>query len=102
MERTVDNKMSRLCGRLMSVAQNARDQIDYILEEMEYIADSNTDREDVRACIDEIKSKNKTGESENWAAANHWSEHFDSIDTTDAEGKKEPEKETDADTDGEE
>lgn len=79
MERNIDNRMSRLCGRLMSVAQNARDAQEYILEEMEYILEANPDREDVRACIDEIKAKNKASESVSWATANHWSEHFDNI-----------------------
>jgi hypothetical protein len=90
MERNIDDRMSRLCGRLMSVAQNARDAQEYILEEMEYIAEANPDREDVRACIEEIKSKNKASESVNWTVGNHWSEHFDGISAT----EKEPQEET--------
>ena len=85
--RSIDTQMSRLCGRLMSTAQNALDAINYALEEMEYIAEQNPDREDIRACIEEIKKQNKGNESANWAAANHWSEHFDGIDA--GGGKKE-------------
>lgn len=90
MENNIDNRMSRLCGRLMSSSQIARDQIEYILEEMEYIAEANPDREDVRACIEEIKSKNKASESVNWTVGNQWSEHFDGISAT----EKEPQEET--------
>lgn len=82
MANSIDNRMSRLCGRLMSVAQTARDSAEYILEEMEYVAEANPEREDVRACIDEVKAKIKSGEAENWATANHWSEHFDGISDT--------------------
>ncbi len=82
MANSIDNRMSRLCGRLMTIAQNARDSAEYILEEMEYVAEANPEREDVRACIDEVKAKIKSGEAENWATANHWSEHFDGISDT--------------------
>ena len=85
MANSIDNRMSRLCGRLMSVAQNARDLVEYILEEMQYIAEANPEREDVRACIDEVKSKTKTGESENWATANHWSEHYAGLSEPDSD-----------------
>lgn len=81
MEHSADNRMSRLCGRAMTVAAGARDSLEYILEEMEYIAEANPEREDIKACVDEIKTKCKAGESENWAAANKWSEHFDGIST---------------------
>jgi len=81
MEHSADNRMSRLCGRAMSVAAGARDSLEYILEEMEYIAEANPEREDINACVDEIKTKCKASESENWAAANKWSEHFDGIST---------------------
>lgn len=100
MSRSIDGAMSRLCGRLMSCAQNALDTINYVLEEMELIAGQNPDREDIQACIDEIKAKNKASESQNWATANHWSEHFDGIDTGD--GEEEPAEEpaeTDSDDD---
>lgn len=81
MDHGVDNRMSRLCGRAMSVAAGARDSLEFILEEMEYIAEANPEREDIKACVDEIKTKCKASESENWAAANKWSEHFDGIST---------------------
>ena len=81
MEHSADNRMSRLCGRAMSVAAGARDSLEYILEEMEYIAEANSEREDIKACVDEIKTKCKASESENWAVANKWSEHFDGIST---------------------
>ena len=79
MARSIDAQMSRLCGRLMSTAQNALDAMNYALEEMEYIAEAFPEREDVRACIEEIKKQNKASESANWATANHWSEHFDGV-----------------------
>lgn len=81
MERNIDNQMSRLCNRLMSVAQSALDSQQYIIEEMEFIAEQNPEREDVKACIAEVKAKNKASESENWTTANHWGEHFDGIST---------------------
>lgn len=98
MERSVDNRMSRLCGRLMSSAQIARDQIEYVLEEMEYIVESNPDREDIRSCVEEIKAKNKASESTNWTTANNWSEHFDGIDTG-AKSNNEPKEGDDKDSD---
>lgn len=97
MERNIDGVMSRLCNRLMSCAQSALDAQNYALEEMEYILNENPDRDDVRACIEEIKAKNKASESENWATANHWAEHFDGIggepaeDTDDTEDTEEEE-----------
>lgn len=93
--RSIDSQMSRLCGRLMSTAQNALDAQNYVLEEMEYIADANPDREDIRACIDEIKKQNKASESVNWAAANHWSDHFDGVAGKDDEASDEGTKTTD-------
>lgn len=100
----IDNKMSRLCGRLMSNAQMARDAQEYILEEMQYVAEQNPDREDVRACIEEIKQKCKSAESENWAIGNHWGEHFDGISpVSDKENDTEEQPkddEEDTETDG--
>lgn len=97
MEQNIDSRMSRLCNRLMGCAQSALDAQNYALEEMEYILNENPDRDDVRACIEEIKAKNKASESENWATANHWAEHFDGIggeetdDTEDTEEEESPE-----------
>ncbi len=87
--RSIDSYMSRLCGRLMSTAQNALDAMNYALEEMEEIAAENPEREDIRACIDEVKKQNKASESANWAAANHWSDHFDGIAGTEGEAPDE-------------
>ena len=71
MNNNIDRYMSRLNDRLMSSAQ----------------------RDDIRACIDEIKNGNKAKASEAWVIANRWSEHFDGIsgddDATD-EPKDEP------------
>lgn len=89
MSRSIDGTMSRLCGRFMSCAQNALDAQNYALEEMEYLAEQNPDREDIRACIDELKQQNKASESANWATADHWSEHFDGIDAGDGNGGEE-------------
>lgn len=88
MERNIDNVMSRICTRIMSAAQNALEAICYALEEMEYAAEANPDREDIRACIDEIKATNKANESANWAAANHWGEHFDGIGAPEEEAEE--------------
>ncbi len=98
MAQDVDNRMSRLCGRAMSVAQNARDSLEYILEEMEFIVEENPDREDIKACVDEIKTKCKSSESENWAATNKWSEHFDGISTDDSDAD-ESDNSSDSDAD---
>ena len=97
MEHSADNRMSRLCGRAMSVAASARESLEYVLEEMEYIAEANPEREDIKACVDEIKTKCKTSESENWAAANKWSEHFDGISTD--SGDADDNNDSDADND---
>lgn len=97
--RSIDSQMSRLCGQLMSTAQNALDAQNYVLDEMEYIAQGNPDREDIRACIDEIKKQNKASESANWAAANHWSDHFDGISGTEGEETEEDDKATVEDDD---
>lgn len=80
MSRSIEGSISRLCGRLMSCAQTAFDTINYVLEEMEFLAEQHPEREDISACIGEIKSQNKANETANWATANHWGEHFDGID----------------------
>lgn len=85
MARNIDNAMSRLCNRLMSCAQSALDTQQYILEEMEYLSEQNPDREDIKACVEEIKAQNKASESQNWATANSWGEHFDGISETEKE-----------------
>lgn len=86
--RTTDNSMSRLCNRLMSCAQQSLDQLQYIIDDMEYTLAQNPEREDIKACIEDVKSKIKANESVNWTTANHWGEHFDSIsaDSTDGPG----------------
>ena len=94
MEQNIDSRMSRLCNRLMSCAQSVLDTQNFVLEEMEYILNENPDREDIRACIEEIKAKNKASESENWVTANKWSEHFDGIGGEPAEDTEDTEKGT--------
>lgn len=75
----IDKSMSRLCNRLMSAEQQALDTLCYALDEMEYIAQQNPAREDIKACIEEIKTKVKAEESKHWVRLNHWGEHFDGI-----------------------
>ena len=88
MNNNIDRYMSRLNDRLMASAH-----IGYTLDEMEQIAAEHPERDDIRACIDEIKNGNKAKASEAWVIANRWSEHFDGIsgddDATD-EPKDEP------------
>lgn len=100
MSNNIDRYMSRLNDRLMSSAQQALNDVGYTLDEMEQIAAEHPEREDIRACIDEIKSGNKVKASEAWAIANHWSEHFDGIDggeDDDCDDKGEPTEDTDND-----
>ncbi len=79
MNNNIDRYMSRLNDRLMSSAQRALDDIGYTLDEMEQLAAERPEREDIRACIDEIKNGNKATTSEAWAIANRWSEHFEGV-----------------------
>ncbi len=100
MSNNIDRYMSRLNDRLMSSAQQALNDIGYALDEMECIAAKHPERDDIRACIDEIKNGNKVKASEAWAIANHWSEHFDGIsgdDTDDAPKEQENDESTDGD-----
>lgn len=78
----IETVMARLCNRLMGAEQQALDTLTYTLDEMEYLAEQNPDRDDIKACIDEIKQKVKADESEHWAICNRWGEHFDGIDTS--------------------
>ncbi|MDE6473605.1 MAG: hypothetical protein K2L70_00700 [Clostridia bacterium] len=82
MPNNIDRYMSRLNERLMSCAQRA-------LDDMNNIAEQRTEREDIRACIEEIKTKNKKAITESWATANHWSEHFNGLGGEDADCAKE-------------
>ena len=75
----IDKHMSRLNERVMSGAQHAIDELGYALDEMEAAADGNPEREDIKACLAEVKAKSKKALAECWAAANHWSEHFDGL-----------------------
>lgn len=85
----IDRYMSRQNERLMSCAQRMLDELGYILDDMENIAAQHPEREDIRTCIDEIKAKTKQAATESWAAANHWSEHFDGLGGDDAAEEKE-------------
>ena len=96
----IDKHMGRLNERVMSGAQHALDELDYALDEMEAAAEGNPDREDIKACVAEVKAKSKKALAECWAAANHWSEHFDGIDSgedADCDDKGEPTEDTDND-----
>ena len=92
MANNVDRYMSRTNERLMSCAQRTLDEIGYNLDDLESIAEQHSERDDIRACIAEIKEKGKKAATEMWAAANHWSEHFDGLS-----GNEKDEKETEAD-----
>lgn len=76
----IDSNMSRLCNRLMSIAQNAHEAIQDVITELEWALEDNQDREDIKALLDEVKHC-KAAESNNWIIANNWSEHFDGIGT---------------------
>lgn len=86
--RTVDNSMSRHCNRLMSNIQQLIDSLAYNLEEMEWLQEQNPEREDIKACIDDIKTKVKAAESTHWVLLNNWSEHFDSVTQGDHDKEK--------------
>lgn len=96
----IDSYMSRLNDRVMSGAQHAIDELNYALDEMQMAAEDNYEREDIKACVAEVKAKSKKALAECWAAANHWSEHFDGLNNgekTDdpTEKKKKPAEKTD-------
>ncbi len=98
MANELERYMSRANERLMSCAQRTLDELGYILDDMERIADQCPGREDVRACIDEVKVKAKKAMTECWAAANHWSEHFDGLggnEDTDSGEEDEPTEDAD-------
>lgn len=98
MANELERYMSRANERLMSCAQRTLDELGYILDDMERIADQCPGREDVRACIDEVKVKANKAMTECWAAANHWSEHFDGLggnEDTDSGEEDEPTKDAD-------
>ena len=90
----IDSYMSRLNDRVMSGAQHAIDELNYALDEMQMAADDNPEREDIKACVAEIKAKSKKALAECWAAANHWSEHFDGISEPDSEPSEEADDST--------
>lgn len=93
MPNNIDRYMSRLNERLMSCAQRALDEMNYLLDDMNNVSEQHPEREDIRACVDEIKTKNKKAITESWATANHWSEHFDGLGG-DGAGSKEESKAT--------
>lgn len=97
----IDSYMSRLNDRVMSGAQHAIDELNYALDEMQMEADDNPEREDIKACVAEIKAKSKKALAECWAAANHWSEHFEGLSngekTDDDPTEKKPADDTDGD-----
>lgn len=88
----IDRYMSRQNERLMSCSQRMLDELGYILDDMESVAAQHPEREDIRACINEVKAKTKQAATESWVAANHWSEHFDGLGGND-EKKEEKEEE---------
>ncbi len=99
----IDHYMSRLNERLMGTSQSALDSVNYLLDDMNAIAEQNPEREDIRANISEVKSKIKKALTDCWAIANHWSEHFDGLDggkTDSAEEKNEEKVEQEETTDG--
>ena len=100
----IDHYMSRLNERLMGTSQSALDSVNYLLDDMNAIAEQNPEREDIRANISEVKSKIKKALTDCWAIANHWSEHFDGLcngDKTENDDPTEKEKKPVKKTDGE-
>lgn len=97
----IDSYMSRLNDRVMSGAQHAIDELNYALDEMQMAADENPEREDIKACVAEVKEKSKKALAECWAAANHWSEHFEGLNNGEKPNDDPTEKKKPAKTDGE-
>lgn len=95
MANTIDARVARICERFKSNAQSALNAMAYDIEDLEYIAAENPDREDIQACLAELKATNKAGENTSWVTANKWAEHFDGIEST-ADGDEES---ADTDTD---
>ncbi len=89
MANTIESRVASICERFKSAAQSALDSMSYAIEDLEYIAEANPDREDIQACLAELKSTNKANENTNWVTANKWSEHFDGINpVTEEDGEK--------------
>ena len=65
MNNNIDRYMSRLNDRLMASAQQALNDIGYALDEMECIAAEHPERDDIRACVEEIKNGNKIASGKN-------------------------------------
>lgn len=86
MTNSVDARVSSICERFKSAAQSALDNMAYAIEDLQYIAEANPDREDIQACFAELKATNKANENQNWVTANKWSEHFDGITPATEEG----------------
>lgn len=97
----IDSYMSRLNDRVMSGAQHAIDELNYALDEMQMAADENPEREDIKACVAEVKEKSKKALAECWAAANHWSEHFEGLNNGEKPNDDPTKKKKPAKTDGE-
>ena len=79
MANNTDRFLSRVNARIMSCAQRTLDEIGYTLDDLESLAEQHLDRDDILACIAEIKEKGKKAATELWTTANHWSEHFDGL-----------------------
>lgn len=91
MANTIESRVASICERFKSAAQSALDSMGYAIEDLEYIAEANPDREDIKACLAELKSTNKANENTNWVTANKWAEHFDGINpVTEEGGEKKP------------
>ena len=86
----IEQSMTRLCNRLMENAQGSLNELTYTLDEMSYNAEQSGKREDIEACMKEVKEKVKSSVAEHWAILNKWAEHFDGItppDESDGEQK---------------
>lgn len=86
MANTIESRVSSICERFKSAAQSALDSMGYAIEDLEYIAEANPNREDIQACLAELKSTNKANENTNWVTANKWAEHFDGINPVTEDG----------------
>ena len=89
MANNTDRFLSRVNARIMSCAQRTLDEIGYTLDDLESLAEQHLDRDDILACIAEIKEKGKKAATELWTTANHWSEHFDGLGGGDTDSAKE-------------
>jgi hypothetical protein len=79
-EADTNQRLANLCNRLMESEQRAITEQSYALEELTRIAEASR-RDDVLACIDEIKQKVTGDEITHWEIIKGWFTFFSGIST---------------------